>query len=318
MKIVFFGSTIFSTHILDAIMQNTNFKVPLVITIPDKISGRGLKKNFSPVKTYALAKGLNIQQPVDLKDPNFIEELSCIKADVFVVVAFRFLPKQVWQIAPSFNLHASLLPQYRGAAPIERCLMNGDKETGVTTFFLQDKIDTGDILLQKKVLIEDTDNNETLRQKLADEGAAVVLDTLTMLNSEDVVTIKQDEIINSNKTYFSNLHYAHKLDKADFCIDWNKPTVSIHNQIRAISPTWGAYTVLNSDFKLKIFRADYIVEKHNNLPGTLVMQSKNKLMIAAKDGFIEPIIVQVQGKSAMPIAAFLNGYKHKIMPGHKP
>ncbi|MGE9616680.1 MAG: methionyl-tRNA formyltransferase [Solitalea-like symbiont of Acarus siro] len=318
MKIVFFGSTIFSTHILDAIMQNTNFKVPLVITIPDKISGRGLKKNFSPVKTYSLDKGLNILQPVDLKDSSFLLELSGIGADAFVVVAFRFLPKIVWEIAPSFNVDASLLPQSRGAAPIERCLMNGDKETGVTTFFLQNKIDTGDILLQKKILIEHSDNNETLRRKLANEGARVVIDTLKMLDSGNIVTIKQDTIIGSNPNYFSKLHYAHKLDKSDFCINWDNPTISIHNQIRALSPGWGAYTILNNNIKLKIFEAGYTIEQHNALPGTIVIESKKKLIIATKDGFIEPIVVQVEGKKPMPISAFLNGYKNKIMPEHKP
>ena len=248
MKIVFFGTPDFAIPTLDKILRSSH-SIEAVVTALDKQRGRGRKITFSPVKEFAIGNNIPVFQPEKLKDENFIHELKTINADIFVIVAFRILPESIFTIPPfgSFNLHGSLLPKYRGAAPIQWALINGETKTGVTTFFLKEKVDTGSIILQKEIDILETDNFGTLHDKMSLLGADVVLETLDLIENGKYLELKeQDNLLASP---------APKITKEITKISWNKPALEIHNLIRGLSPYPGA-SFLHNDKNYKIFKSE--------------------------------------------------------------
>lgn len=304
------GTPDFAVGILDAIRKEGH-DIPGVITVPDKPAGRGQKLRESAVKTYALSHGLRVLQPEKLKAPEFLEELRGLKADVHVVVAFRMLPKEVWSMPPlgTFNLHASLLPQYRGAAPINWALINGEVQTGVTTFFIDDKIDTGAVLRKKTVDIGEDITAGELHDTLMDTGKQVVLDTLDDIAAGRAVPVPQ--------TNLPELKAAPKLHKDTCRISWEEDAKTIHNLIRGLSPYPAAWTVLNQDGKelpLKVYRARYEIGTPEEVPGEISVLH-NVMKVATKDGYIIPLEIQPAGKRRMTTEAFLNGWT--ITPGSK-
>ena len=312
MRIIFMGTPAFAVPILDILVQN-NYNIVGVITAPDKPSGRGLKLQQSAVKEYALVHHLHVMQPEKLKHPDFIQELSALKADLQVVVAFRMLPEIVWNMPPkgTFNLHASLLPQYRGAAPINYALINGEKETGVTTFFLTHEIDTGHVIMQEKCAIEPDETAGELHDKLMNLGAETVLKTVQLIERNGVEPVSQQSMMHGE------LKAAHKIFKEDCVIDWEKKAQTIHNFIRGLSPFPTAYTYLlvkdTESILFKIYKADFEINEHKMPVGGIITDGKNFLKVACKDGFINLIQVQMAGKKAMAIAEFLRGFDaHKI------
>ncbi|MEQ8422973.1 MAG: methionyl-tRNA formyltransferase [Arenibacter algicola] len=303
-RIVFMGTPDFAVAILDKLVKNDS-NIVGVITAPDKPAGRGRKLHESAVKVYAMEHGLKIMQPTNLKDPNFIEELAGLQPELQIVVAFRMLPKAVWDMPKlgTFNLHASLLPQYRGAAPINWAIINGEKETGVTTFFIDDKIDTGAILLQKKTNISEEDTAGTLHDKLMHLGADLVLETINKLENKEIAPSKQQE----NRP----LKEAHKIHKETCEIDWNQDITSIYNFIRGLSPFPTAWTTLHNgedDLFLKIYSAKMDLEPHQLKVGT-VTATKNELKVAVKGGYINLLEIQLPGKRKMTTKEVLNGLK---------
>lgn len=309
LKVVFMGTPEFAVASLNAIMQ-AGYEVAAVVTVPDKPAGRGQKLSFSAVKEYAVKKHLRLFQPEKLKDENFISELKKINADVFVVVAFRMLPEAVWAMPPkgTFNLHGSLLPQYRGAAPINRAVMNGEKTTGVTTFFIEKEIDTGKIIFSEKTEIGENETAGDIHDRLMNIGAALVVKTLDAIENENINQTSQEELLNKNET----LKTAPKIFKNDCRINWNKPVEEIHNQIRGLSPHPAAFTemVSNTDERvlLKIFRCEKILKQHELVPGTIESDKKNYIQIAAQNGFINITELQSAGKKKMPVKDFLMGF----------
>ncbi len=304
LKIIFFGTPDFAVESLDKILQS-GYEVAAVVTAPDKPAGRGRKLRESDVKKYAREKGLKIFQPEDLKDPSFIEALKNLNPDVGVVVAFRKIPKEVYGIPPlgTFNLHASLLPDYRGAAPINHVIINGEKKTGVTTFFINDLIDSGEIIDQEEVIIEEHETAGSLHDKLKDLGAEVVVKTLKKLSQGDIKTIQQD--------LSRFIHKAPKLNKENTRINWHENGEKIERFIRGLSPHPGAWTwyKVSTDWKkMKIFLAEFHPEKHNFSPGKAVFFNK-KLKIAVPDGWILPTRVKPESKKEMNIQDFINGIK---------
>jgi methionyl-tRNA formyltransferase len=280
LRIIFFGTPDFAVASLNALVEG-GAKVLAIVTAPDKPAGRGMQLQQSAVKQYALAKGLPVLQPEKLKAPEFIEQLKNYKADLHVVVAFRMLPETVWNMPPlgTINVHASLLPQYRGAAPINWAIINGETETGVTTFRLKHEIDTGNILLQQKVTIETEDNVGVLYEKLMQAGAKLLVETVKGLAAGTLKETPQTSIDTGQ------LKHAPKIFKEDSKIDWNKPVAEIHNLIRGLSPYPTAFTILQ-DKVLKIYKAHYEVEKHTNEPGSYETDNKTYLRFAAKDGWV--------------------------------
>lgn len=308
MKIVFFGTPEFAVASLSNIIDN-GFDVEAVVTVPDKIAGRGHKLIESDVKKFAVNKGLKVLQPEKLKSETFVEELRNINADIFVVIAFRMLPEIVWSMPRlgTFNLHASLLPKYRGAAPINRAIMNGETETGVTTFFLKHEIDTGDIIEQRRVDIHPEDNAGDLHDRLMELGAVMVVNTLKKIEDGNVKTIPQPE----------GEHIpAPKIFKDTCKIDWTQPAVKIHNQVRGLSPypaAWTLYTTMDDEkepSELKIFetRIPKDLESTKGNPGDVLIL-KNRLLVFTGDGYLEIISLQPAGKKRMDSDAFLRGYK---------
>jgi methionyl-tRNA formyltransferase len=303
LKVVFFGTPDFAVASLEAI-YNAGINILAVVTAPDKPSGRGMKMNESAVKTFALANNLPLLQPEKLKNEAFIQELKNLNADLHIVVAFRMLPEIVWNM-PKFgtiNVHGSLLPKYRGAAPINWAIINGEKETGVTTFKLKHEIDTGNILLQHSIEINDTDNVGTIYTKLMHEGAQLLVQTLEQLCNNTLT--EKAQILDTN-----NHTHAPKIFKKDCLIDWNKDAISIINLIRGLSPSPAAYTLFE-DKTLKIYHAvisDFINEAP--LPGTINTDHKNTLKIASQNAWISLIDLQLEGKKRMQVADFLRGYK---------
>lgn len=298
------GTPDFAVAILDKLVKSDS-NIVGVITAPDKPAGRGRKLHESAVKVYAMEHGLKIMQPTNLKDPNFIEELAGLQPELQIVVAFRMLPKAVWDMPKlgTFNLHASLLPQYRGAAPINWAIINGEKETGVTTFFIDDKIDTGAILLQKKTNISEEDTAGTLHDKLMHLGADLVLETINKLENKEIAPSKQQE----NRP----LKEAHKIHKETCEIDWNQDITSIYNFIRGLSPFPTAWTTLHNgedDLFLKIYSAKMDLEPHQLKVGT-VAATKNELKVAVKGGYINLLEIQLPGKRKMTTKEVLNGLK---------
>ena len=302
LRIVFMGTPEFAVGILDTILHN-NYEVVGVITAADKPAGRGQKIKYSAVKEYALAHNLHLLQPTNLKDESFLAELKALNANLQIVVAFRMLPEVVWKMPSlgTFNLHASLLPNYRGAAPINWAIINGETKTGVTTFFIDDKIDTGAMILNAETAIGANESAGELHDRLMELGSETVIQTLALLESERVTTTIQkdnDEI----KT-------AYKLNKENCKIDWNKPALDIHNLIRGLSPYPAAWCFISDkgeEWNVKIYQSNIVIEAHTLAVGQLVC-TKKELKIAVRDGFIQIESIQFPGKKKMNTAEFLNG-----------
>ncbi|WP_443938328.1 methionyl-tRNA formyltransferase [Pedobacter sp. MW01-1-1] len=301
MKIVFMGTPDFAVASLNALVQ-ANFDVVAVVTAPDKPAGRGQKLSESAVKKYAVEKGIPVLQPEKLKNPAFIEELKAFNADLQIVVAFRMLPEIVWNMPAkgTINLHGSLLPQYRGAAPINHAILNGEKESGVTTFFLKHEIDTGDIILSERVAINDDETAGELHDKLMEIGADLIVKTVKAVENGTYTEQPQPE----NAT----LKHAPKIFKEDCKIDWNKTTQEVYNLIRGLSPYPTAFTFLN-DKTLKIFNAEVIDEKPSIQPGDFLSDGKTYLKYATADGFLKITDLQYEGKKRMPVEDFLRGMR---------
>jgi len=301
LRILFMGTPDFAVGILDTILKN-DFEIVGVITAPDKPAGRGQKLSQSAVKTYALEHDLPILQPVNLKAPEFLEELRSLNANLQIVVAFRMLPELVWKMPElgTFNLHASLLPDYRGAAPINWAIMNGETKTGVSTFFIDEKIDTGAVILRKEIAITPDETAGTLHDKLMHLGSEAVIETLHLIENNKVTTEIQPE--QETKT-------AYKLNKDNCKINWELDGSAIYNHIRGLHPYPAAWTYFNDgahQWNVKIFDVIYTKEKHNHAPGSIITEKK-KLKIATKDGFIEILSLQFPGKKRMATADLLNG-----------
>lgn len=304
MKIVFMGTPDFAVASLQALV-NAGFDIVGVVTAADKPAGRGQKLQESAVKQYAITQGLKVLQPLKLKDPVFIEELNRLQPDLQVVVAFRMLPEVVWNMPPkgTINLHASLLPQYRGAAPINHAIMNGEKESGVTTFFLKQEIDTGDIIFTENVCIAENDTAGDLHDKLMNVGANLLLKTVHAIEAGDYIERPQPGAKDGTE-----LKHAPKIFKEHCLINWNQPVRSIYNQIRGLSPYPTAFTKLN-DKTLKVFKAE-LEEKETGLAsGAFLSDGKTYLKFAAKDGFIKLIDLQYEGKKRMQVDEFLRGMR---------
>ena len=302
--IIFMGTPEFAVTSLKTLLDK-GYNVKAVVTTPDKPAGRGKNIQFSDVKKFALEHNLPILQPEKLKSPEFLAQLKEIDADLFVVVAFRMLPKEVWAMPKrgTINLHAALLPDYRGAAPINHAIINGETETGITTFYIDEQIDTGKIIMQERCAIEPEDNIGTLYDKLMFIGAEAVCKTVDIIASGNVNAIKQDSIRTEG------LHPAPKITK-EFCqINWNNKSVDIHNLIRGLSPYPAAWCYLKDDITAKIFTSAYSIEKHNLEAGTFVSDNKSFLKVATQDGFVSILELQMQGKKRMAIKDFLNGFK---------
>jgi methionyl-tRNA formyltransferase len=301
LRIVFMGTPNFAVLSLRILVEQ-GYRVVGVITAPDKPAGRGRQMQQSAVKQYALCQGLKVLQPEKLKDPAFLEELRSLEANLQVVVAFRMLPEIVWAMPAygTFNLHASLLPKYRGAAPINWAIINGENETGVTTFFLQQEIDTGDILLQEKLPISPQDNAGTLHDKLMQIGADVVLRT--------VQAIEQDLVQPQAQSKTAELSKAPKIFKEDCQINWNKPGIAVYNFIRGLSPYPAAFTQVQGK-GMKLFRVTFMPQIHTQKPGEVVTDGKTFFRFAVPDGYINCLEIQLEGKGKMPVKDFLLGYR---------
>ena len=303
-KIIFMGTAEFAIPCLDNIKKN-DFNLLAVVTSPDKPAGRGLKISESPVKEYAKKNQLNLLQPVNLKDSNFINQIRRLKPDLIVVVAFRMLPEILWSIPTfgSINVHASLLPNYRGAAPINWAIINGEKQTGVTTFFINDKIDTGDVIGQSKIDINKNENAGELHNSLMRLGADLLIKSIDKIfSSKENISTKQLEV--------KNLKAAPKLNKTNCKINWQDSCINIHNKIRGLSPYPGARSVLdnlNKKIKVIIYKSDYIKEVHNLNSGSIYIE-KDKIKIAVVDGYIYPLLIKFEGKKTMDTKSLINGF----------
>ena len=321
------GTPEFAVKSLKALVEN-NYNVVAVITMPDKPAGRGYKLQASPVKQYAIEKGLTVLQPENLKDESFLVQLKELRIDLQVVVAFRMLPEVVWSMPSkgTFNLHSSILPQYRGAAPINWAIINGEKETGVTTFFLSHEIDTGDIIFREKTTITNSDNAETLHDRLMVMGAQLVLKTVNAVIEGSVTSIPQDELY-ANKI---ELKPAPKIFKDDCRVNWNKDTEVIFNFIRGLSPYPAAWTELHRPetdevLRVKLF-ASMLSEEVDSEDlkngattqdneattlenGSITTDNKSYLNVLTANGFLAITDLQLSGKKRMNVIDFLNGYK---------
>jgi len=302
LRIVFMGTPEFAVGILDTILHN-NYEVVGVITAADKPAGRGQKIKYSAVKEYALAHNLHLLQPTNLKDESFLADLKALNANLQIVVAFRMLPEVVWKMPSlgTFNLHASLLPNYRGAAPINWAIINGETKTGVTTFFIDDKIDTGAMILNSETAIGVNESAGELHDRLMELGSETVIQTLALLESGRVTTTIQKDN--------DDIKTAYKLNKENCKIDWNKPALDIHNLIRGLSPYPAAWCFISDkgeEWNVKIYQSNIIIEAHTLAVGQLVC-TKKELKIAVRDGFIQIVSLQFPGKKKMNTAEFLNG-----------
>jgi len=318
-RIIFMGTPEFAVASLDALVQ-AGCNIIAVITAPDKPAGRGMKLTESAVKKYAVEKQLPVLQPVKLKDPEFLQALKALQADLQIVVAFRMLPEVVWNMPPmgTINLHGSLLPQYRGAAPINWAVINGEKETGVTTFKLQHEIDTGDILLQDSFPIGDDDTAGEVHDKMKEIGARLLVKTVDGLakgilkekpqaiGNASTIAQHQSEIGNENPE--TELKHAPKLFTETCKIDWNQSITAIHNLIRGLSPYPAAFTSLN-DKNLKIYKARKEPHASPKSPGSIETDNKTYLKFAAADGYIQVLELQLEGKKKMTVEEFLRGFR---------
>jgi methionyl-tRNA formyltransferase len=310
LRIIFMGTPEFAVASLQALVEN-GYQVVGVITAPDKPSGRGQVLSETAVKQYATNKGLNILQPEKLKSHEFIEELKGLQADLQVVVAFRMLPEAVWDMPRlgTFNLHASLLPKYRGAAPLNWAIINGDAESGVTTFKIEHEIDTGNIIFQEKVDILPDDNVEVLHDKLMEIGSALVLKTVDALTTGDIEMISQETLI--KKGYLPSP--APKIFKEDCLINWSKDAVSLKNFIRGLSPYPSAWTKMinienGTEIPLKIFRAEAENVAYDVEPGSIYSDGKTFLKIGCLKGWLSIKELQLAGKKRMNVEDFLRGF----------
>ncbi len=307
LRIVFMGTPEFAEFTLRRLVED-GYNIIGVVTMPDKPMGRhGSVLQSSPVKKYAVEQGIPVLQPEKLKDPAFLEALAALKADLQIVVAFRMLPEVVWNMPRlgTFNLHGSLLPQYRGAAPINWAIINGDKETGVTTFFLKHEIDTGDIIHQERIPILPDDNAETMHDKLMALGADLTVRTLQDILAGNIKPIPQSDIP------VSELRPAPKIFKETCRIDWNQPTARVRDFIRGLSPYPAAWTVLRSpdgtEQDFKIFASEPVPGAPLQVPGTITCDGRKNLQVATADGALRLLEVQLSGKKRMPTPAFLCG-----------
>ena len=296
------GTPEFAVGILDTIINN-NYEVVGVITAADKPAGRGQKIKYSAVKEYALEHQLHLLQPTNLKDEEFLSELKSLNANLQVVVAFRMLPEVVWKLAKlgTFNLHASLLPNYRGAAPINWAIINGETKTGVTTFFIDDKIDTGAMILSKETPISISENAGVLHDRLMDLGCEAVTETLSLIEKGLVQTTIQEDS--------SEIKTAYKLNKDNCKIDFTKSGIEIYNLIRGLSPYPSAWcTILDRDneWSVKMYEAKLVLENHNNAIGS-ILTTKKEMKIAVQEGYLEIASLQFPGKKRMTTAELLNG-----------
>ena len=302
LRIIFMGTPEFAVGILDTIIKN-NYDVVGVITAADKPAGRGQKIKYSAVKEYALANNLTLLQPTNLKDESFLAELKALNANLQIVVAFRMLPKVVWEMPSlgTFNLHASLLPNYRGAAPINWAIINGETTTGVTTFFIDDKIDTGAMILNSEIAIEPEENAGQLHDRLMLLGSETVIDTLKVIENGNVTTtIQKDD---------AEIKTAYKLNKENCKIDWTKSGDEIINLIRGLSPypaSWCFLKDKNEELSIKIYEAKLVLEPHSYEVGSLI-SSKKEIKSAIKASFIQLLSLQLPGKKRMQVAELLNG-----------
>ncbi|MDL2227488.1 methionyl-tRNA formyltransferase [Bacteroidales bacterium OttesenSCG-928-K03] len=311
-NIVFMGTPHFAVETLKQIISS-GFFVSSVVTTPDKPAGRGLKLQPSPVKTFALEHNIPVLQPEKLSDESFVSKIKELNPDIIVVVAFRKLPQSVWSIPKlgTFNVHTSLLPQYRGAAPINHAIMNGETKTGISTFLLDEQIDTGKILLQKEVEITNTDTFLEVHDKLMFLGAECAIATINMLIGNDYKAIDQSKI----EIKDGILHPAPKIHKEDCKIDWNNNVVKIYNQIRGLSPIPAAYTEITNSkgelLSIKIFHSEYKIcpNENNNPLGSIISDGKKFLGIQASNGVIYITDLQLAGKKRMQIEDFLRGTK---------
>ena len=305
MKVVFFGTPDFAVASLEAINECRDHSIVGVVTSVDKPAGRGKKLRSSAVKNYAAEHKLHLLQPENLKSNEFTSQLQDLSADIFVVVAFRMMPKSVWAIPKygTFNLHASLLPQYRGAAPINWAIINDEKETGVTTFLIDEKIDTGNILLNEKINIEKEDNAGSLHDKLMSIGKELVLETLNCIETGAITPIKQHVKDLELKT-------APKLNKENTRINWGKRAKDINSLIKGLSPypsAWCQIKLNDSIFNFKIFRAE--IGEDLALGNGEVLMGKNELTVGTASGTLKLLHVQLEGKRKTAIADFVNGHK---------
>jgi methionyl-tRNA formyltransferase len=302
LRIVFMGTPEFAVGILDTIIKN-NYEVVGVITAADKPAGRGQKIKYSAVKEYALENNLNLLQPTNLKDEGFLAELKSLNANLQVVVAFRMLPEVVWKMPSlgTFNLHASLLPNYRGAAPINWAIINGETKTGVTTFFIDDKIDTGAMILSKETPISSTENAGELHDRLMTIGSEAVVETLALIEKGNVVTTIQ--------TDSSDIKTAYKLNKDNCKIDFSKSGKEIYNLIRGLSPYpsgWCFFKDGTEEWNVKLYEAKLVEESHNYEIGSIITK-KREIKIAVNNGFLEILSLQFPGKKRMKSFELLNG-----------
>ncbi|MDB9960596.1 methionyl-tRNA formyltransferase [Oceanihabitans sp.] len=303
LRIIFMGTPDFAVASLEGLVEH-DYNIVGVITAPDKPAGRGRKLNESAVKLYAKSKGLHVMQPTNLKADAFIKELTDLKANLHIVVAFRMLPKLVWEMPKygTFNLHASLLPNYRGAAPINWAIINGETKTGASTFFIDEKIDTGEMILQKEVPIDKNENAGSLHDKLMSLGSELVLKTVSLISEGPVKTKPQPK--------GTDLKTAYKLNKENCKIDWSIKLESIYNKIRGLSPYPAAWCILkNNDESLdiKIYAADKEIAEHD-LEAGKVITSKKEIKVAVKEGYIIIKEIKLPGKRKMDAISLLNGY----------
>lgn len=305
-RIVFMGTPEFAVESLSQIISN-GYSVKAVVTVADKPSGRGLKIRFSPVKEFALSRNIPVLQPLSLKDPEFISTLKSLDANLFVIVAFRKLPEEVWSIPElgSFNLHASLLPQYRGAAPINHVILNGEKETGATTFFLNAGIDTGTIIMNDRISIGNNETAGELHDKLKVMGAELVVKTIRAISFGNLSLREQP---NSENT----LKGAPRLFREHCLIKWDRSATDVHNHIRGLSPYPGAFSVINidgSEKEIKILRSEITGDVSDVNAGDVRVINNRRFFVACSDNFVEILQLQPSGKKAMKAEEFIRGLR---------
>ena len=308
MKIIFLGTPDFAVATLDAMVQH-QLNVVAVVTAPDKPAGRGMKLQQSAVKKYAVEHQIPVLQPEKLKNEEFLQALKSYQADLQVVVAFRMLPEVVWNMPPlgTINVHASLLPNYRGAAPINWAIINGEAASGVTTFKLKHEIDTGDILLQEKVIITETDNAGILHDKLMTTGAQLLVKTIDELRNNTLKIIPQTSLTTGDENEIS-LKHAPKIFTETCKIDWSKSTIEVYNLIRGLSPYPAAFTTVN-DKKMKLFEVEKMIASHSFEPGYIETDHKKYIRFYCADGYISVKKLQLEGKTQMLVEDFLRGNK---------
>jgi len=309
-RIVFMGTPAFAVRSLE-ILYDAGYDLVAVVTAPDKPAGRGLVPRLPAVKHFALQHNLPLLQPFSLKDDGFIKALAALNADLFVVVAFRMLPEAVWSLPAkgTINLHASLLPQYRGAAPINHAIINGEQITGVTTFLIDREIDTGKILMQQEIPVGFSETAGELHDRLMEKGAELLLETVDAIRNSNIKPIDQRQMLNEDQV----LRKAPKLTKEDCRINWSMNTEQVYNLIRGLSPYPAAFTnLLSSDgtvLPLKIYKAIPSAQAIHCEPGDIITEENKRMFVATRDGFIELLEIQLAGKSRMKISDFLNGFR---------